>query len=69
LTDALFIAITMSCKLKEEKNKNLFLDNLMEEDDIVGVELDLLNSNINREVCNVLNIFLIFFKKIMKKSS
>jgi hypothetical protein len=41
----------------------------MEEDDIVGVELDLLNSNINREVCNVLNIFLIFFKKIMKKSS
>jgi hypothetical protein len=58
----------MSCKLKEEKNKNLFLDNLMEEDDIVGVELDLLNSNINREVCNVLNIFLIFFKKFMKKS-
>jgi len=35
----------------------------MEEDVIVDVELDLLNSNIKRKVCNVMIFFLYFLKK------
>jgi hypothetical protein len=55
LIDALFVAITMSCKLKE-KQKKPFLDNLMEENVII-VELNLLASNIIRKVCSVFDVF------------
>jgi hypothetical protein len=41
---------------------NLFLNNLIEED-VVVVELDLLASNIKREVCNILDAFISFLKK------
>jgi hypothetical protein len=63
LTNALFIAITMSCKLNEEPKMNHFLDNSMEKDVVVAIELDLLASNIKGEVCNILDAFLSFFKK------
>jgi hypothetical protein len=39
----------------------------MEKDVIVGVEMDLLDSNIKREVCNVLIVFLYFPKKFVKE--
>jgi hypothetical protein len=61
LTNALFIAITMKSKLKEE------LDNLMEEDVVIVIELNLLISNIKREVCNVLDIF--FLKKFDERKT
>jgi hypothetical protein len=51
----------MKSKLKEE------LDNLMEEDVVIVIELNLLISNIKREVCNVLDVFLSFFKSLMKE--
>jgi hypothetical protein len=60
LIGALFIAITMSCKLKEELETNPILNNLMEEDAIVAIELDLLASNIKRDVYNVLDVFSFF---------
>jgi len=41
----------------------------MEEDAIFGVELDLLNSNMKREVCNVLNVFLYFLKKFDERKA
>jgi hypothetical protein len=63
LIDVLFVAITMSCKLNEEPKINHFPDNSMEEDVVVIVESDLLASNIKREVCNLLDVFLSFLKK------
>jgi len=39
----------------------------MEYDVVVDVELDLLAFNIKREVCNVLDVFLSFFKSLMKE--
>jgi hypothetical protein len=48
LLDALFIAITMICKFRKKAETNLFVDGLMEKDVIIGVELDLLASNLNR---------------------
>jgi len=62
LIDVLFIAINMSCKLKEKQKTNHFLDNLMEEHVVVVVELDVLVSNIKRKVYNVLDVL-----KINKK--
>jgi hypothetical protein len=58
LIGALFIVITMSCKLKEELKMNPILNNLVEEDVIVAIELDLLAFNIKRDVYNVLDVFL-----------
>jgi hypothetical protein len=46
----------MSCKLKEELEMNLILNNLVE----VAIELDLLASNIKRDVYNVLDVFFLF---------
>jgi hypothetical protein len=59
LIDALFLVITMNSKLKEE------LDHLMEEDVVIAIELNLLISNIKREVCNVLDVFF-FLRSLMK---
>jgi hypothetical protein len=50
LSNALFATITMTCKLRKEVEMNLFVIGLMEESVIIGVELDLLASNIKREV-------------------
>ncbi len=46
---------------------NLFVNGLMEENVIIGVELDLLASNIKREVFGVLDAFLSFLKKFDEK--
>jgi hypothetical protein len=59
----------MSCKLKEELYRNPILNNLVEEDAIVAIELDLLASNIKRDVYNVLDIFLSFLKKFDEKKT
>jgi hypothetical protein len=56
LIGALFTTITMSCKLKEELEMNPILNNLVE----VAIELDLLASNIKRDVYNVLDVFFLF---------
>ncbi len=56
LIGALFTTITMSCKLKEELEMNSILNNLV----AVAIELDLLASNIKRDVYNVLDVFLSF---------
>ncbi len=63
LTDVLFVAKTMSCKLNEEPKMNQFLDNSIEEDVVVVVESDLLASNIKAKVFNILDAFLSFLKK------
>ncbi len=46
---------------------NLFLDCWMEENVIIVIELDLLTSNIKREICNVLDAFLSFLNKFDEK--
>jgi hypothetical protein len=40
------------------------LEDLIDDDLVVTLELSLLTSNIKREVCGVLDGFLLFFKKI-----
>jgi hypothetical protein len=60
LINALFIAITMSCKLNEEPKMNHFLDDSMEKDVVVVIESNLLASNIKGEVCNILDVFFYF---------
>ncbi len=69
LIGALFTAITMSCKLKEELETNPIVNNLMEEDVIVAIELDLLASNIKRDVYNVLDVFHSFLKKFDERKT
>jgi hypothetical protein len=48
LLDALFVAITMTCKFRKEAETNLFVDGLMEKHVVIGVELDFLASNLKR---------------------
>jgi hypothetical protein len=43
------------------------LEDLINDDFVVALELSLLASNIRREVCEVLDGFLPFFKKYEKK--
>jgi len=69
LSDALFITITMTCKFKEEDEMNLFVDGLMEKDVIIGVEVDLLTSNIKNEVFGFLDVFLSFLKKFCERKT
>jgi hypothetical protein len=69
LTNALFVAINMSCKLNEKPKMNHFLDNSMEEHVVVAIELDLLNSNIKGEVCNILDAFISFLEKFDERKA
>jgi hypothetical protein len=39
---------------------NIFLDYWMEKNAIIAIELDLLTSNIKRNICNVLDVFFFF---------
>jgi hypothetical protein len=57
-----YFAISMSLKLKEENQVVDSFESLMDDDSIVIDELFLLFSNIRREVINVLDSFLSFFK-------
>jgi hypothetical protein len=57
----------MSLKLKEENKIILSFESLMEDDSIIYDELSLLTFNIRREVINVLDSFLSFFKKYENK--
>jgi hypothetical protein len=62
--DALHFAISMSLKLKEENKIIPSFESLMEDDSIIFGELFLLASNIRKEVINILNSFLSFFKNM-----
>jgi len=53
----------MNLKLKEENKIIPSFESLMEDDSIISDELSLLTFNIRREVINVLDFFLSFFKK------
>ncbi len=46
---------------------NIFVDGLMEKDAIIGVELDLLASNIKKEMFGFLDAFLSFLKQKLVK--
>jgi hypothetical protein len=69
LSDVLHSAISMSLKLKEENQILPSFESLMDDDSIVSVELSLLASNIRKEVINVLDCFLSFFKIYDKKKT
>jgi hypothetical protein len=68
LSDAFHFAISMSFKLREPKNAPSF-QTLMEEDLNVVLELICLTSNIRKEVCEVLDSFISFLKKIDEKKT
>jgi hypothetical protein len=57
----------MSSKLKKKVGFILVLDKLMDDDFSVAFELFLLASNIKKELCDVLDNFLSFFKNMMKE--
>jgi hypothetical protein len=61
--NALNVTITMNLKLKEESGISFNLQDLIDDDSIVAQELSLLTFNIRREVSDVLDGFLSFFKK------
>jgi hypothetical protein len=63
LSDVLYSAIFMSLKVKEENKIIPSFESLMEDGSIIFGELFLLAFNIRREVINVLDSFLSFFKK------
>jgi hypothetical protein len=65
LIGAMFTTITMSCTLKEELEMNPIINNLVED----AIELDLLASNIKRNVYNVLDVFLSFKKKFDERKT
>jgi hypothetical protein len=53
----------MSLKFKEENQVVSSFESLMDDDLIVANELDLLVSNLKRQVCDVLDFFLLFLTK------
>jgi hypothetical protein len=69
LSNALFETITMTCKLRKKVEMNLLVNGLMEENVIIGVELDLLAFNIKRQVFGVLDVLLSFLKKFDGKKT
>jgi hypothetical protein len=69
LSDAFHFAISISLKLKEEPQNTPFFQTLMEEDFNVALELICLVSNIKKEVCGVLDIFLSFLKKFDERKT
>ncbi len=66
LNSAIFIT---SLKLKVELENAPSFQTLMEKDFIVALQLMCLASNIRKEVCIVLDSFLSFLKKYLKKGS
>lgn len=65
--DALNVAITMSLKLFKKIGISSSLEDLIDDDSIMTFELSLLASNIRRKVCGVLDSFISFLKKYLKK--
>jgi hypothetical protein len=59
----------MSLKLKEKSQNAPSFQTLMEEDFSVALELICLASNIRKEVCGVLDIFLSFLKKFDERKA
>jgi hypothetical protein len=59
----------MSLKLREKPKNAQSLQTLMEEDFGVTLELICLASNIRKEVCEVLDIFLSFLNKFDEKKN
>ncbi len=69
LNDVLHFVILMSLRLKE-KNQVLFsFESLMHDDSLIVDELVLQASKVRREVCGVLNFFLLFLIKYENKKN
>jgi hypothetical protein len=69
LSDAFHFVISMSLKLKEEPKNAPSFQTLMEEDFGVALELTCLASNIRKDVCGILDIFLSFLKKFDERKT
>jgi hypothetical protein len=69
LSDAFHFAISMSLKLKEEQKNAPSFQTLVEEDFGVALELICLASNIRKEVCGILDIYLSFLKKFDERKT
>jgi hypothetical protein len=59
----------MNLKLRKENQVLPLFESLMDDDLVVCNELFLLNSNIRREVINVMDYFISFFKVYDKKKT
>lgn len=69
LNDVLHFVILTSLRLKE-KNQVLFsFESLMHDDSLIANELVLQASKVRREVCGVLNFFLLFLIKYENKKN
>ncbi len=69
LNDVLHFVILTSLRLKE-KNQVLFsFESLMHDDSLIVDELVLQASKVRREVCGVLNFFLLFLIKYENKKN
>ncbi len=58
----------MALKLNKEYGMTPFMTNLMEDDIVVGLELSMLTFNIRKQLCDVLNGFISFLTKYIKKT-
>ncbi len=67
LTNALFVAINMSCKLNEKPRMNHFLDNSMEEHVVVAIELDLLIQTSKERFVIFWMLLFLFLRSLMKE--
>ncbi len=66
--DALHAKIIMALKLNKEYGMTPSMTNLMEDDIVVGLELSMLTFNIRKQLCDVLNGFISFLTKYIKKT-
>ncbi len=53
----------MALKLKEEFKMTFFMTNLLEDDMVVILELSMLDFNIRKQICDVLDSFFSFLTK------
>jgi hypothetical protein len=66
--DALHAKIIMALKLNKKYGMTPSMTNLMEDDIVVGLELSMLIFNIRKQLCDVLNGFISFLTKYIKKT-
>jgi len=59
----------MALKLKEEFGMSLSISNFMEDGMSMNLELPMFSSNIKKEVCDVLDGFLLFLMKYENKKT
>ncbi len=69
LSEALNNAIIMSSKLKEDVGIVQNLDQFMDDDSTITFEMSLFTSNIEKEVCGVLDSFLSFLRNFEERKA